>query len=128
MRVFAVPSGRPSSAATCSWVRSSRKARLSASRCGGGSSSSADLRTARRCCSHVASAVAGGQVGEHEPLRIGHDVRLAVSVAQLVQEAVVCDLQDPRADGAPLGIEPSSIAPDGQEDVLDEVLGSRPIE
>src|SRR5437870_10140407 len=55
MRVFAVPSGSPSSAATCSCVRSSRKARLSASRCACGSSSSADLRTVRRCRSHVAS-------------------------------------------------------------------------
>ncbi len=40
----------------------------------------------------------------------------------------MCDLQDPRADGAPLGIELSGVAPDGQEDLLDEVFGSRPIE
>ena len=38
------------------------------------------------------------------------------------------DLQDPRAEGAPLGIEPSGVAPDGQEDILHEVFGSGAVE
>src|SRR5207247_5336547 len=72
--------------------------------------------------------VAGGEVREHEPLGIGHDLRLATPATQLVQEAEMRDLQDPRTDGAPLGIELSGVAPDGEEDVLDEVFGGRPIE
>ena len=56
MRVFAVPSGSPSSAATCSCVRSSRKARLIAWRCGAGSSSNADWMRARRCRRDATSA------------------------------------------------------------------------
>src|SRR5438034_1546310 len=64
MRVLAVPSGRPSSAATCSCVRSSRKARPRASRWGGGSESSADWRTARRCCCHAVSAGPGSPAGK----------------------------------------------------------------
>src|SRR6266404_2012090 len=72
--------------------------------------------------------VAGGETREHEPLWVGYDLWLAAPAAQLVQEAEVCDLQDPRAHRAPLGFEPSGVAPDRQEDLLDEVFGSRPIE
>src|SRR5437773_6737370 len=53
--------------------------------------------------------VARGEAREQEPLGIGHDLRLAAPATQLVQEAEVRDLQDPRAHGAPLGLEPSGV-------------------
>ena len=69
MRVFAVPSGRFSSAATCSCVRSSRKARLSAWRWGGGSSSNADWMMARRRSRDAASGGPGSRAGSPSSTR-----------------------------------------------------------
>ncbi len=72
--------------------------------------------------------VARGELPEHEPVGIGHDLRLPAPATELVQEAEVSDLQEPRAHGAPLGIEPSRVPPDGQEDLLHQVFRARTLE
>ena len=126
MRVFAVPSGRFSSAATCSCVRSSRKARLSASRCGTGSSSNAERMMARRRLGRT--RIAGRQPVQHQALWVGHDLGLPTPATELVQHAEVRDLEDPRPNRAALGVEAGGVPPDGQEDLLHEVLGSGAVE
>jgi hypothetical protein len=69
-----------------------------------------------------------GKSAEHEPFGIRHDRWLVAPPTQLVQESKVRDLEDPRANGASLGVEASSIAPHGQKDVLHEVLGSSAVD
>ena len=61
-------------------------------------------------------------------VRVGHEPRAASPPAQLVEDPRVGDLQQPRLDLAALGIVGLRLPPDGQEDVLRDLLGGGAIE
>src|SRR5438132_11126059 len=63
-----------------------------------------------------------GNTREREPVGIGRDLGLAAPAAELVQEAEVRDLENPRPRAAAGGIEARGVPPDDEEDLLNEVL------
>ena len=126
MRVLAVPSGRSRKSAICWWVRSSRKARLNACRWGGGSAATAARTIARRCVAPGRLGRAGAGLGhapDAEALGVGFDLEPPAAPPQLVEHAEVGDPQDPGAEGASRRVEGAGLAPDRDEDVLDDLLG-----
>src|SRR5581483_2432618 len=65
---------------------------------------------------------------EVEAVRVVGGARAAAAAAQLVQHARLGDAVDPGAEGAARRVVGVGLAPDGEEDLLDDLLGGRAVE